>query len=126
MPNSVTKRVAQVVLVPVSLFRSHGAICAKVSKQYPEFVHGPNRLRYPLARDGEKGSGKFKRISWAQALDTIHEQFSRAIERHGPQSILPFNYAGPQGILAARCAAASAAKPTPVLSATRPARLCSR
>ena len=79
---------------------THGAICAKVAKQYPEFVHGPNRLRYPLARDGDKGSGKFRRISWAQALDTIHENVSRAIERHGPQAVMPFNYAGPQGILA--------------------------
>ncbi len=79
---------------------THGAICAKVAKQYPEFVHGPNRLRHPLARDGAKGSGKFRRISWARALDTIHEQVSRVIERHGPQAVMPFNYAGPQGILA--------------------------
>src|SRR5882762_5184923 len=31
---------------------THGAICAKVANSYPEFVHGPNRLRYPLRRNG--------------------------------------------------------------------------
>ena len=79
---------------------THGAICAKVAKQYPEFVHGPNRLRYPLRRVGDKGSGKFTRISWDEALDTVHAQVSRIIERHGPQAVMPFNYAGPQGMLA--------------------------
>ena len=80
---------------------THGAICAKVARHYPEFVHGPNRLRYPLARAGDKGSGKYTRISWEQALDTIHAEVSRVIGRHGPQAVLPFNYAGPQGMLAA-------------------------
>ena len=80
---------------------THGAICAKVARYYPEFVHGPNRLRYPLARAGDKGSGKYTRISWEQALDTIHAEVSRVIERFGPQAVLPFNYAGPQGMLAA-------------------------
>jgi len=79
---------------------THGAICAKVAKHYPEFVHGPNRLRHPLLRDGDKGSGKFRRVSWAQALDAIHARFATIIARHGPQAIMPFNYAGPQGILA--------------------------
>lgn len=79
---------------------THGAICAKVARHYPEFVHGPNRLRHPLLRDGDKGGGKFRRISWAQALDAIHERFAAIIARHGPQAIMPFNYAGPQGILA--------------------------
>jgi len=43
---------------------THGAICAKVANSYPEFVHGPNRLRYPLKRIGPKGEGNFERTSW--------------------------------------------------------------
>ena len=31
---------------------THGAICAKVANQYPDFVHGTNRLRHPLRRVG--------------------------------------------------------------------------
>ena len=80
---------------------THGAICAKVAKYYPEFVHGPNRLRYPYKRIGAKGEGKFARISWDEALGIIHERVSGVIDRYGPQAVLPFNYAGPQGMLAA-------------------------
>src|SRR5258706_1909538 len=79
---------------------THGAICAKVANSYPEFVHGPNRLRYPLKRIGPKGEGKFERTSWDQALDTIRDRVGTVIERDGSQAVLPLNYAGPHGMLA--------------------------
>lgn len=77
-----------------------GVICNKVSRSYPEFVHGKGRLTTPLRRVGAKGSGEFEVISWDQALDAVYEGFSKAINTHGPQSVLPFNYAGPHGELA--------------------------
>ena len=58
---------------------THGAVCAKVANHYPEFVHGANRLRHPLRRVGPKGAGRFERISWEEALDTIHGSVSRII-----------------------------------------------
>ena len=79
---------------------THGAVCAKVAQLYPEFVHGSNRLRYPLKRVGAKGSGKFERISWDDALATIHSRVSDVIKQYGPQAVLPLNYAGPHGMLA--------------------------
>jgi anaerobic selenocysteine-containing dehydrogenase len=79
---------------------THGAICAKVAHQYPEFVHGPGRLRYPLLRQGPKGQGEFERTSWEQALEVIHARVSGVIERYGAQAVLPLNYAGPHGMLA--------------------------
>jgi anaerobic selenocysteine-containing dehydrogenase len=79
---------------------THGAVCAKVANYYPEFVHGPNRLRHPLRRVGEKGAGEFERISWDEALDTIHRRVSQIIDRYGSQAVLPLNYAGPHGMLA--------------------------
>jgi anaerobic selenocysteine-containing dehydrogenase len=79
---------------------THGAICAKVANYYPDFVHGRNRLRHPLKRVGAKGAGKFERISWDEALDTIHRRVSDIIDRYGAQALLPLNYAGPQGMLA--------------------------
>jgi anaerobic selenocysteine-containing dehydrogenase len=75
------------------------SICAKVTR-YPEWVHGPNRLRHPLRRTGAKGEGRFERVSWKQALDLVHDRFQAIIERHGPQAIAPLNYAGPHGMLA--------------------------
>ncbi|MEQ8322731.1 MAG: molybdopterin-dependent oxidoreductase [Rhodospirillales bacterium] len=77
-----------------------GAICAKVSNAYPEFVHGEGRLMQPLKRTGPKGSGAFEPVSWDDAIDLIHDGIARAIKDHGPQSVLPLNYAGPHGEIA--------------------------
>ncbi len=77
-----------------------GVICNKVARHYPDFVHGAARLTHPLKRVGPRGSGEFERISWDEALDRIADEFSKAIEAHGAQSVMPFNYAGPHGELA--------------------------
>ena len=77
-----------------------GVLCAKVPRAYPEFVHGERRIRTPLRRVGRKGEGTFARISWAEALDEIHARVTAVIAEHGPQAVMPFNYAGPHGFLA--------------------------
>ncbi len=77
-----------------------GVICNKVSRHYPEFVHGTERLTRPLKRVGKRGDGAFEPVSWDEALDLVHKGFSQAIASHGPQSVMPFNYAGPHGELA--------------------------
>lgn len=99
---SVTVADDQVVAVRGSKINpiTHGAVCAKVANDYPEFVHGSNRLRHPLKRVGPKGTGEFERISWEEALDGIYSRVSDVIDRHGPQALLPLNYAGPHGMLA--------------------------
>ena len=76
-----------------------GVVCAKVPAMYPAFVHGERRITTPLRRVGARGDGKFERISWDAALDIIHERFTAIIAAHGPQAILPLNYAGPHGQL---------------------------
>src|SRR5437773_10912965 len=77
-----------------------GVLCAKVPEAYPGFVHGEGRIKTPLRRTGAKGEGRFERITWSQALDIVHERFTAVIAAHGPQAILPLNYAGPHGMLA--------------------------
>src|SRR5258706_10291466 len=79
---------------------THGTVRAKVPNHYPAFVHAPNRLRHPLKRVGARGAAKFERISWNEALDTIHSRVSQITDRYGPQALLPLNYAGPHGMLA--------------------------
>jgi anaerobic selenocysteine-containing dehydrogenase len=80
---------------------TRGTLCAKVVNSYPDFVHGANRLRHPLQRTGAKGTGRFERISWDAALDLVARRVGDVIARHGPQAVLPLNYAGPHGMLAA-------------------------
>ena len=77
-----------------------GVLCAKVANAYPDFVHGANRLTRPLRRVGAKGEGRFEALSWDDALDVIYDKFSAVIAAHGPQAVVPFNYAGPHGMLA--------------------------
>ncbi|MCJ8333838.1 MAG: molybdopterin-dependent oxidoreductase [Epibacterium sp.] len=77
-----------------------GAICNKVMRSYAEYTQGADRLMYPLRRTGPRGSGQFERISWQDALNLVHEGFTRAIAAYGPQTVLPLNYAGPHGELA--------------------------
>jgi anaerobic selenocysteine-containing dehydrogenase len=99
---SVTVAADQVIGVRGSRVNpiTHGAVCAKVAHYYPEFVHGPNRLRHPVRRVGTKGAGRFEQISWDEALDSIHSRVSGIVDRYGPQAVLPLNYAGPHGMLA--------------------------
>jgi len=77
-----------------------GVICNKVAHHTAEFVHGAARLRWPLKRVGPRGSGQFERISWHQALDTIHQRVTAIVDCYGPQAVMPLNYAGPHGMLA--------------------------
>jgi anaerobic selenocysteine-containing dehydrogenase len=74
-------------------------ICKKVARDMADFVHGPQRLPYPMRRSGPKGSGEFQRITWQAALDEIHGRVTEVIRRWGPQSVAPLNYAGPHGLL---------------------------
>src|SRR5262247_4452934 len=101
---SLTVTVEQDRIVKVRGSRANpytaGVICTKVQTLYPDFVHGPGRLTTPLRRVGAKGEGRFARASWDEALDLIHDQVSRVIAAHGPQCVLPLNYAGPHGFLA--------------------------
>ncbi len=75
-----------------------GVICAKVAR-YAERIHHPDRLLYPLARTGPKGSTQFRRIEWGEALDRIAERFAAATARHGAEAVWPFFYAGTMGLV---------------------------
>jgi anaerobic dimethyl sulfoxide reductase subunit A len=50
-------------------------------------LYAPNRLIYPMKRVGEKGYGKYARISWDEALDTIADKLKYYKEKYGPLSI---------------------------------------
>jgi anaerobic selenocysteine-containing dehydrogenase len=75
-----------------------GVICAKVAR-YAERVHHPDRLMHPLKRVGPKGSGRFERISWEEALDLTAEAMLAAERRYGPEAVWPYFYAGTMGLV---------------------------
>ena len=77
---------------------TRGFLCAKVAR-YLDREYSPDRLLYPMRRAGAKGEGRFSRISWDEALDEIAARLSGIAREHGPESILPYSYAGTMGIL---------------------------
>jgi anaerobic selenocysteine-containing dehydrogenase len=77
---------------------TQGFLCVKVNR-YLERVYSPERLLHPLKRVGPKGAGQFERISWDEALGLIARRLRETAETFGPQSILPYSYAGNMGLL---------------------------
>ena len=78
---------------------TQGTLCTKVAR-YLDRTYSADRVLFPMRRAGPKGEGRFKRISWDEALAEIAERFA-AIARSpdGPQAILPYSYAGNMGLL---------------------------
>lgn len=86
---------------------TRGFLCGKVAK-YLDMVYSPGRVPYPMRRKlgvpkGPIQPGKhlevFERISWDEALDTIAQKFRQISDEHGPESILPYSYAGNMAVL---------------------------
>ena len=76
---------------------TQGTLCNKVSR-YLERTYSKDRLLHPLKRVGRKGEGRFERISWDEALDTIAARFREiSASADGPGAILPYDYAGTMG-----------------------------
>src|SRR6202048_2912324 len=77
---------------------TRGVICEKVGRS-AERVHHPARLRRRLRRVGPKGSGRFERIGWDEALDAVAEAFTRQAQALGPETVWPYYYAGTMGLV---------------------------
>ncbi len=68
-------------------------------RAYRQYIHHPERLMYPQRRIGRRGEGKFERISWDEALDTLATQLKRVKRTYGNSSILLMTGGGYQGSL---------------------------
>ena len=86
---------------------TQGFLCGKVAK-YLDRVYAPERILYPLRRKtgapkGPLKRGKeheaFERVSWDEALEAIVARLKETAEQYGPESILPYSYAGTIGVL---------------------------
>ena len=67
---------------------NHGTLCSKGIAS-AQLAYHPDRLTYPVRRIGPKASGKWERISWDEALDTIAERILLYKEKFGAESIVP-------------------------------------
>ena len=66
---------------------NRGTMCSK-GLAYLQLVYHPDRIQYPLKRSGKRGEGKWQRISWDEALDTIANKYKEIIPKYGPEAIV--------------------------------------
>lgn len=67
-------------------YLNKGYICPKGLASAERLSH-PDRLRHPLARAGKRGSGKWEKISWDKAIDTISSNLCRIREKNGARAV---------------------------------------
>jgi anaerobic selenocysteine-containing dehydrogenase len=86
---------------------TRGFLCGKVAK-YLDRVYSPDRLLYPMRRRASVPRGPlaqgheaeaFERISWDEALDEVAARLKTIAAEFGPESVLPYSYAGTIGKL---------------------------
>ena len=64
-------------------------------RSYRHRQHHKDRLKYPMKRTGERGSGKFERISWDEATDLVAGNIKRVREQYGNTSLyVPYGTGG--------------------------------
>lgn len=66
-----------------------GKLCAKGNSGVFQ-LYDPDRLQSPLIRTGERGSGKFKEVSWEEAYKYIAEKAKPLISKYGPETFTLF------------------------------------
>lgn len=66
---------------------SKGTLCMKGAASL-DYLYHPDRLVHPLKRIGERGEGKWQRISWDDALSEISEAFIKARDNYGAESVV--------------------------------------
>lgn len=66
---------------------SQGAFCVKGIRGMPGLAYGEQRLLYPMRRAGERGSGRWTRVSWDEALDEMAARLDAVRASHGPLAL---------------------------------------
>jgi len=54
----------------------------------PQYIYHPDRVKYPLKRAGERGEGKWQRISWDEAYDIVEKKFKDIRDKFGAESVI--------------------------------------
>lgn len=72
---------------------TQGHLCLKGYANVQK-INSPDRVKYPLLRIGERGEGKFKRISWDEAFDYMVDKITKIRDQYGTESLVEYGYSG--------------------------------
>jgi anaerobic dimethyl sulfoxide reductase subunit A len=73
-------------------------VCCVQGHAQRSAVNDPNRLKYPMKRVGERGEGKFERISWDEAISLYAGKIQEIGGKYGNQDILFYSVRGTMGL----------------------------
>ena len=73
---------------------------------WSQMLYGQDRVLHPMKRVGPRGSGKWQRVSWDEALADIADKLLDAIQEVGPESIVRIGEPAEGGIQVLICASA--------------------
>lgn len=77
---------------------THGTPCVK-GLTYPRRVYSPDRIKYPMVQDG-RGSGKWRRVSWDEAMQRIAKKMLEIKKKDGSMLGLALSkYSGNLGVM---------------------------
>lgn len=76
----------------------YNRICLRGLSQ-PQQMYSERRLKYPMKRAGERGEGKWERISWEEALDTVATKLQETREKYGTHAVSFTQGSGNFGVL---------------------------
>ncbi len=66
-------------------------VCARGNSGI-QLLYDPDRMKYPLKRTGERGEGKWARISWDEALDEVAHNIKKVKDKYGPHALAYFDH----------------------------------
>lgn len=66
---------------------------------YVEYTYAPDRILHPMERIGEKGSHKWRRITWEEAWAKLITKTKEVVSKYGPEAVLPYSYSGNYGAI---------------------------
>ncbi len=66
---------------------SEGTLCSRAFA-IPQLLYNPLRITHPMKRVGERGEGKWKRVTWDEALDDIAKNYLEIKEKYGGHTII--------------------------------------
>ncbi|MDN5345415.1 MAG: hypothetical protein PWQ18_1529, partial [Clostridia bacterium] len=72
---------------------TRGHLCVKGYANVQK-INSPERVKYPMIRVGERGEGKFRRVSWDEALDYIVDKLKDIRSRYGGEAFSEYCYSG--------------------------------
>jgi len=67
--------------------KSKGMLCARGNAGIQQ-LYDSARIKHPMIRTGERGEGKWKVVSWDEALDFAAQKLTAIKEKYGPQGTL--------------------------------------